>query len=128
MARSSTPAPRVPADVAESAEALVRAGRFASVEDALRAAVKLLAEEAAEADTDATVWQQFRARGAQDPRDLTAAEALACLNSDDPEKQRVLTAHLNALRDDVLNGNVETRSFSKMLGDIDGELSVPPRR
>jgi Arc/MetJ-type ribon-helix-helix transcriptional regulator len=125
MAKLSDPPPRgMPEDIAKAAEALVRAGRFGSVEEVLRAGVEMVA---ATADADADAWQDYQARAPQDPRDLNAAEALACLRSNDPEKQRVLTAHLDALRADVLNGRGDERPVGEMMAKIRADLGLPPR-
>ena len=92
----------LPEDLARAAEAQVRAGRFANVEDVVRAGIELVEDNARnDAAADDAAWERYRRRRPSDPRDLEADEALACLNSADPERQNVLQAHVDALCEDA---------------------------
>jgi Arc/MetJ-type ribon-helix-helix transcriptional regulator len=111
----------LPEDIARLAATLVAAGRFASIEDALRAGVKAM-DELGENDLAAneTAWAGYLSRRPADPRDLTAREAVACLNGDDPEKKRVLRAHLDAIFADMESGegtSMNDAEFSSFLDD-----------
>jgi len=121
----------LPADIARTAKALVRAGAFPSVEEVLRAGVEAIADEAEDAVETATAddaaWQGYRTRRPTSPRDMTAAEALACLDSDDPERQAALSAHLDSLSADIDAGQKLTDTTSEMMAGIRARLGIPPR-
>jgi len=121
----------LPPDIARTAKALVRAGAFPTVEDVLRAGVEAVADEAEDADeisaADDAAWTNYKARRPTDPRDLTSAEALACLDSDDPERQAVLSAHLDALSADIDTGLGLTDTPAEMMAGIRARLGLPPR-
>lgn len=105
---------------------LVAAGRFASVEDAVRAGMETIAELAEDelAAGDAA-WSGYLARAANDPRDLTAREALACASSDDPARQRALDAHLDALCQDMDDGKGIETTPAQLMARVRARLGVP---
>ena len=76
-------------------------------------------------DADERAWQGYVSRGATDPRNLTAAEASACLNSADPERRCVLAEHLEALRTDALSGNRIEMTPSELMASVRVRLGVP---
>ena len=115
----------LPADIVRLAESQVAAGRFASVEEVLRAGVEAIAREDSAIAAEEATWQRYRARGAADPRDLTAAEALACLNSSEPAQHEVLAKHVEALRDDLRAGKGLTATPAELMAGIRSRLAVP---
>lgn len=118
----------LPDDVALHAERLVAAGRFASVEDAVRAGVEAIAALADdELAADEAAWADHLARSPSDPRDLTAREARACANSADPAKQRALDAHLDALCQDLDRGKGIESSPAELMARVRARLGVPAR-
>jgi Arc/MetJ-type ribon-helix-helix transcriptional regulator len=120
----------LPADIARAAKALVQAGAFPTVEAVLRAGVEAVADEAEDAamaaDADDAAWLGYKTRRPIDARDMTAAEALACLDSDDPERQEALSAHLDALSADIDAGHGLTDTTAEMMGGIRARLGIPP--
>jgi Arc/MetJ-type ribon-helix-helix transcriptional regulator len=116
----------LPRDIIQLAEAQVKTGRYASVEEVLRAGVETLADEQAEADAaDTAAWRDYQGRQPKDIRDLTAAEALACLESADPDQQRVLIEHLDTLRDEVLAGKDLSDTPAELLASVRARLGIP---
>jgi hypothetical protein len=105
---------------------LVAAGRFASVEDAVRAGMETIAD-LAEDDLAASeaAWSGYLARRPTEPRDLTAREVLACMDSDDPAKQRALDAHLDALCRDTDDGKGIETTPAELMARIRARLGVP---
>lgn len=83
--------------------------------------------EAVVAERDDLVWADYVARNPSDPRDMTAAEVEACLNSDDPQKQRAVRAHLEALQADLDAGKGIRTTPRELLAGIRAELGLPPR-
>jgi putative addiction module CopG family antidote len=115
------PAVDLSEELASFARAQVAAGRFRSVDEVVRAGVEIL-KERAEGDESAAgaVWSAYRARNASGPRDLTVAEAAACLSSADPEQRRVLREHLDALFEDMDAGagqDMDDEGFTAFLDD-----------
>lgn len=95
----------LPEDVARRAATLVEDGRFASIGDAVRAGMETLAELAEdERAANEAAGSGYLARHPGNPRDLSAREALACANSDDPALQQAFDAHLDALCQDMDDG------------------------
>ena len=118
----------LPEDVARRAEMLVASGRFASVEDAVRVGMETISE-IAEDDLAASeaAWSGYLARGPSDPRDLTAREALACMGSDDPARQRAFDAHVDALCRDMDDGKGIETTPAELMARVRARLGVPPR-
>ena len=73
---------------------------------------------------DTAAIAAFLARNPGDPRDMTSAEVLACLNSADPDKHRALGEHFQALCDDIDNGKVKTVNAKEALARISTELGL----
>jgi|HubBroStandDraft_6_1064221.scaffolds.fasta_scaffold286810_2 Arc/MetJ-type ribon-helix-helix transcriptional regulator len=117
----------LPEDVARRAAMLVAAGRFASVEDAVRAGMETIAEIAEDelAASDAA-WSGYLARRPSDPRDLTAREALACMGSDDPVRRQAFEAHLDALCQDMDDGKGIETTPAELMARVRARLGVPP--
>jgi Arc/MetJ-type ribon-helix-helix transcriptional regulator len=113
----------LPEDVAQRAAMLVASGRFASVEDAVRAGMEAIAEIAEEerAASEAA-WSAYL-----DPRDLSAREALACIGSDDPARRRALDAHVDALCRDMDDGKGIETTPAELMARVRVRLGVPPR-
>jgi antitoxin ParD1/3/4 len=117
--------PKLPAidlseDLARFARAQVAAGRFRSVDEVVRAGVEILKERTEGDESEATaVWEAYRARNASGPRDLSAAEASACLSSADPEQLRVLREHLDALFEDMDAGEGEDMDDERFTAFLD---------
>lgn len=117
----------LPEDVARCAATLVADGRFASVEDAVRAGMETIAELAEdELAASEAAWSGYLARGPDDPRDLTAREALACSSSDDPAKRRAFDAHLDALCKDMDDGKGIETTPAELMARVRARLGVPP--
>lgn len=117
----------LPEDVARRAAKLVAAGRFASVEDAVRAGMEAIAELAEdELAAGEAAWSGYLARHPSDPRELTAREALACLGSDDPMRQQALDAHLDALCKDMDDGEGIEITPAELMARVRARLGVPP--
>jgi Arc/MetJ-type ribon-helix-helix transcriptional regulator len=118
----------LPEDVAQRAALLVASGRFASVEDAVRAGIQAVAEIAEdESAAHEAAWSAYVARGASDPRDLTAREALACIGSDDPARQRAFDAHVDALCRDMDDDKGIEATPAELMARVRARLGVPPR-
>lgn len=119
----------LPEDIVRQATRLVAAGRFPSVEDAMRAGIDAIAELAEdEALANEAAWSGYVARRPSDPRDLTAREALACLDSDDPARRRVLETHLDALCKDMDDGKGVEITPAELMARVRARLGVPPAR
>ncbi len=67
------------------------------------------------------------ARGASDPRDLSAREALACIGSDDPARQRAFDAHIDALCRDMDDGRGIEATPAELMARVRARLGVPLR-
>ena len=118
----------LPEDVAQRAALLVASGRFASVEDAVRAGMEAIAEIAEdERAASEAAWSAYLARGASDPRDLSAREALACIGSDDPARRRAFDAHVDTLCRDMDDGNGVETTPAGLIARVRARLGVPPR-
>jgi Arc/MetJ-type ribon-helix-helix transcriptional regulator len=118
----------LPEDIARAAQAQVATGRFATVEEAIRAGLDALADEAAEIEAaDGMAWQAYQARHPTDPRDMSAAEVLACLDTEDPDKQQAVSAHLDALVDDIRAGRGMPGTTAEMMADIRARLGLRQR-
>jgi Arc/MetJ-type ribon-helix-helix transcriptional regulator len=122
MSRSFNPAD-LPDDIVRAAEVHVAAGRFASIEEVLRAGLSALSDEMADND-EATVWQAYKARSPVDPRDMTTEEVAVCLDSEDSERQAALDAHLDALTEDMRAGRGVPGTTTAMMADIRGRPRV----
>jgi Arc/MetJ-type ribon-helix-helix transcriptional regulator len=123
------PHPDLPEDVARYANALVAAGRYASVQDVLRAGLDALQDDDEETATrDVAAWADYQARRPADPRDLNAAEALACLHSDDPEKRKALRSHLEAIGAAMDAGAGAEMNDAAFCTFLDAELAEADRR
>ena len=118
----------MPEDVAQRAAMLVASGRFASVEDAVCAGMEAITEIAEEerAASEAA-WSAYLARGASDPRDLSAREALAGIGSDDPARRRALDAHVDARGRDVDDGKGVETTPAEHMARVGVRLGVRPR-
>jgi Arc/MetJ-type ribon-helix-helix transcriptional regulator len=117
----------LPEDVACRAEMLVASGRFASVEDVVRAGMETIVEIAEdESAASEAAWSGVLARDPRDPRDLTAREALACVGSDDPARRRVFDAHLDALCRGMDDGEGIETTPAELMARIRARLGVPP--
>lgn len=118
----------LPEDVAQRAAMLVASGRFASVEDAVRAGMEAISEivEDERAASDAA-WSAYIARGAGDPRDLSAREAFACIGSDDPARRRAFDAHVDALCRDMDDGKGIETTPAQLMARVRARLGVPAR-
>jgi len=103
------------------AAAQVASGRFRSMDDALEAGLEALREnDARAAGSLETALAQYRAREHADTRDLTAAEASACLNSADPDRRKVLREHLSAVFSEMEAGrgeDMDDEAFASFLDD-----------
>jgi len=118
----------LPEDVAQRAALLVASGRFASVEDAVRAGMEAIAEIAEdERAASEAAWSAYLARGASDPRDLSAREALACIGSDDPARRRAFDAHVDTLCRDMDDGKGVETTPAGLIARVRARLGVPPR-
>lgn len=117
----------LPEDVARRAAMLVASGRFASVEEAVRAGVEALDELVEdEAAAREAAWSAYLARNPGDPRDLTPREAQAFAASDDPARLRVLDAHLDALCEDMDAGAGIETTPAELMARIRGRLGTLP--
>jgi len=83
--------------------------------------------EAIATEHDDLVWADYVARGPSDPRDMTAAEVTVCLNSSDPDKQRAVRAHLEALQADLDAGKGIRTTPRELMAGIRAELGLEPR-
>ncbi len=118
----------LPEDVTQRAAMLVASGRFASVEDAVRAGMEAITEIAEdERAANDVAWSAYLARGTGDPRDLSAREALACVGSDDPARRRAFHAHVDALCRDMDDGKGTETTPAELIARIRARLGVPPR-
>ena len=84
-----------------------------------------LAED--ESAASEAAWSAYLARGASDPRDLSAREALACVGSDDPARQRAFDAHVDALCRDMDDGKAIETTPAELMARVRARLGVPPR-
>jgi Arc/MetJ-type ribon-helix-helix transcriptional regulator len=117
----------LPEDVARRAAMLVAAGRFASVEDAVRAGMETMVELAEdELAANEAAWSGYLARRPSDPRDLTAREALACLSSNDPARRQALDAHIDALCKDMDDGKGIETTPAELMARVRARLGVRP--
>jgi Arc/MetJ-type ribon-helix-helix transcriptional regulator len=118
----------LPEDVAQRAAMLVASGRFKSVEDAVRAGMEAITEIAEEESAASeAAWSAYLARGAGDPRDVSAHEALACIGSDDPARKRAFDAHVDALCRDMDDGKGIEATPAEIMARVRARLGVPSR-
>jgi Arc/MetJ-type ribon-helix-helix transcriptional regulator len=118
----------LPEDVAERAAMLVASGRFTTVEDAVRAGMEAITEIAEdESASSEAAWSAYLARGATDPHDLSAREALACIGSDDRARQRAFDAHVDALCRDMDDGKGIETTPAELMARVRARPRLPPR-
>jgi Arc/MetJ-type ribon-helix-helix transcriptional regulator len=116
----------LPEDIVRRASMLVATGRFASIEDAVRAGIETMADLAEdELAASEAAWSGYLARRPSDPRDVTAREALACMSSDDPDRQHTLDAHLDALCKDMDDGEGIETTPAALMARVRARLGVP---
>lgn len=123
----------LPKDLEIHAQELVASGQYGStVADVLRAALRALDAQAEAEEEEASLLvaantaaiSDYLTRSGRDPRDMTAAEAVDALSSDDPDKRRALGAHFQALCDDIDSGKVKTVPAREALARISAELGL----
>lgn len=88
-------------------------------------AITEIAED--ESAASEAAWSAYLARGASDPRDLSAREALACIGSDDPARQRAFDAHVDALCRDMDDGKGIETTPAELMARVRARLGIPPR-
>ncbi len=62
-----------------------------------------------------------------DPRDLSAREGLACIDSDDPARRRAFDAHVDALCRDMDDGKGIETTPGELMARVRARLGVSPQ-
>jgi Arc/MetJ-type ribon-helix-helix transcriptional regulator len=123
----------LPKDLEIHALELAASGHYGStVADVFRAALRALDAQAEAEEEEASLQvaadtaaiSDYLTRGGRDPRDMTAAEAVVALSSDEPDKRRALGAHFQALCNDIDTGKVKRLPAREALARISAELGL----